>query len=150
MAAIGKVRAISLPSRISNVNGRVPAHKGHFVVYSADNKRFVVPLTYLKCNIFRELLRMSEEEFGLPRDGPITLPCDAASMEYIVSLVRREVSEDLETALILSILAFTSHCSPKLPSMDFVNFVVYQLLCKSQAEACIISFSFSFFTSVFP
>lgn len=121
MAGIGKMRAISLPSRMSNVNDRVPAHKGHFVVYSADNKRFVVPLTYLKCNIFRGLLRMSEEEFGLPRDGPITLPCDAASMEYIVSLVQREVSEDLETALILSILAFTSHFSPKLPSIDFVD-----------------------------
>ncbi|KAK6277878.1 hypothetical protein POUND7_018201, partial [Theobroma cacao] len=28
-----------------------------------------------------ELLRLSKEEFGLPRDGPITLPCYAAVLE---------------------------------------------------------------------
>lgn len=105
MAGIGNIRTMSLPGMS---HSRLP-HKGHFVVYSADKRRFVVPLTYLNCTVFRELLRMSEEEFGLPKDGPITLPCDSASMEYIVSVVKREVS-DVEMALVLSILAFT-HCS---------------------------------------
>ena len=97
MAGVGR-RTISLPRILSQ---RVP-HKGHFVVYSLDKERFVVPLTYLKCTIFRELLRMSEEEFGLPGDGPITLPCDSASMEYIVSVVRRDASMELENAMLLS------------------------------------------------
>ncbi|KAJ0963996.1 hypothetical protein J5N97_029118 [Dioscorea zingiberensis] len=57
------------------------AEKGHFFVYTSDGKRFMVPLAYLDNNIFKELLKISEEEFGLPGDGPITLPCDAASME---------------------------------------------------------------------
>nr|DAD41767.1 TPA_asm: hypothetical protein HUJ06_016090 [Nelumbo nucifera] len=65
-------------------------------------------------NIFRELFRMSEEEFGLPRNGPITLPCDAAFMEYVVSLVQGHASKDLEKALLISMdagrfSAFSSH-----------------------------------------
>ncbi|XP_043709147.1 auxin-responsive protein SAUR36-like [Telopea speciosissima] len=68
---------------------QVVADKGHFIVYTADKKRFMIPLAYLTTNIFRELLRMSEEEFGLPGDGPITLPCDSAFMEYIISSVKR-------------------------------------------------------------
>ena len=36
------------------------ANKGHFVVYSADRSRFVIPLEYLDNEIFRELLQMSE------------------------------------------------------------------------------------------
>ncbi|URE08633.1 Auxin responsive protein [Musa troglodytarum] len=44
---------------------------------------------YLKSNIFQELLRMSEEEFGVPvGDRPITLPCDAAFMEHVVASLR--------------------------------------------------------------
>ncbi|KAH0679740.1 hypothetical protein KY284_020825 [Solanum tuberosum] len=46
--------------------------KGHFVVYTADQSRFVVPLAYLENEVIRQLLSMSEEEFGLPRGGPIT------------------------------------------------------------------------------
>lgn len=100
-------RTISLPRILSH---RGLPHKGHFVVYSADNKRFVVPLTYLKRTVFRELLRMSEEEFGPPREGPIMLPCDAVSMEYIVSVVKKEVSIELERALLLSLTS--RECSP--------------------------------------
>ncbi|KAG5581804.1 hypothetical protein H5410_052431 [Solanum commersonii] len=56
--------------------------KGHFVLYTTNQKRFVVPLTYLQHDVIRQLLHMSEEEFGLPSDGPITLPCDALFMNY--------------------------------------------------------------------
>ncbi|MBA0849483.1 hypothetical protein Goshw_016582 [Gossypium schwendimanii] len=58
--------------------------KGHFVVYTADKKRFVIPLSYLNNSIFQELFKMSEEEFGLSSDGPITFPCDSVIMSYIV------------------------------------------------------------------
>ncbi|MCD9559575.1 hypothetical protein HAX54_017625 [Datura stramonium] len=50
--------------------------KGHFVVYTTDQARFSIPLAYLLNEIIRQLLNMSEEEFGLPSGGPITLPCD--------------------------------------------------------------------------
>ncbi|PIA32926.1 hypothetical protein AQUCO_04300110v1 [Aquilegia coerulea] len=73
--------------------------KGYFVVYTMDQKRFMIPLKYLETNVFRELFRMSEEEFGLRCNGPITLPCDAVLMEYILLLVGTSVSKDLEKAL---------------------------------------------------
>nr|GMC87080.1 auxin-responsive protein SAUR68-like [Ipomoea batatas] len=86
-----------------------PANKGHFAIYTADQKRFVVPLSYLENEIIRQLLNMSEEEFGLPSDGPITLPCDAVFMDYIILLLSRGLSRELQNALLVSI---TSHrCS---------------------------------------
>ncbi|KAF6172495.1 hypothetical protein GIB67_007008 [Kingdonia uniflora] len=77
--------------------------KGYVAVYTADENRFIVPLTYLNHDIFRELLRLSEKEFGLPRDGPITLSCDMVFMKYIVSLVQSRVSKDLEKAVLSTI-----------------------------------------------
>ncbi|XWS14394.1 hypothetical protein CRYUN_Cryun35bG0005500 [Craigia yunnanensis] len=90
----GIARTISLP----RINRKI-ARAGHFVVYSLDERRYVVPLAYLHTNIFKELFRLSEEEFRLPRDGPITFPCDAAVLEYVISLVQRHVSEKMEKAL---------------------------------------------------
>ncbi|KAG6500078.1 hypothetical protein ZIOFF_039892 [Zingiber officinale] len=84
-------------------NNIVVADKGHFVVYSMDDARFVVPLSFLKSCIFQELLKVSAEEFGLPGEGPITLACSGVFMEYVVSLLKRSVSRDVEMALLASI-----------------------------------------------
>ncbi|EOX97517.1 SAUR auxin-responsive family protein [Theobroma cacao] len=80
--------------------------KGHFVIYTTDKKRFLIPLAYLCNNIILELLKMSEEEFGLPSDGPITLPCDSVVMNYIVSLVKRGLTRDLEKAVVNSVASY--------------------------------------------
>lgn len=85
------------------------ANKGHFVVYTIDDARFMVPLAFLKRRIFQELLKISEEEFGLPGNGPITLVCGAAFMDYILALLQRQMSRDVERALIDSIEA--NRCS---------------------------------------
>lgn len=67
------------------------AGKGHCVVYSADGRRFEVPLVYLGTMVFSELLDMSQAEFGFLGIGSkITLSCDAAAMEYVMCLLRRE------------------------------------------------------------
>ncbi|KAJ4715911.1 Auxin-responsive protein [Melia azedarach] len=86
------------------------AEKGHFVVYSADEKRFAIPLVYLENNVIRELFKMAEDEFGLPSSGPITLPCDAVFMEYLVSLIQRHAAKDVEQALLMSLA--TGRCLP--------------------------------------
>ncbi|KAL5701083.1 hypothetical protein ACHQM5_026461 [Ranunculus cassubicifolius] len=79
------------------------APKGYFVVYTVDNIRFEFPLEYLSNNIVQELFRMSEEEFGLPINGPIVMPCDSSVMEYIASFIQRKAaSEDIEKALLVS------------------------------------------------
>ncbi|XP_060183789.1 auxin-responsive protein SAUR68-like [Lycium barbarum] len=83
--------------------------KGNFVVYTTDQKRFVVPLSYLQHEVIRQLLHTSEEEFGLPSDGPITLPCDALFMNYIISLLKRGVAADFQNALLVSLTS--SRCS---------------------------------------
>ncbi|KAF7060390.1 LOW QUALITY PROTEIN: hypothetical protein CFC21_067184 [Triticum aestivum] len=97
------------------------ADEGHCVVYT-DGERFEVPLAYLGTTVFTELLRMSEEEFGFTSGsdgGRITLPCDAMVMEYVLCLVRREASEEVERAFLSSI---DGHChsynaSCTVPSM---------------------------------
>ncbi|TVU10256.1 hypothetical protein EJB05_43776, partial [Eragrostis curvula] len=67
------------------------ADKGHCAVYTADGRQFQVPLSYLGTMIFGELLRMSQEEFGFTGDDRITLPFDAAVVEYVMCLLRRNV-----------------------------------------------------------
>ncbi|KAK8965189.1 hypothetical protein KSP40_PGU005814 [Platanthera guangdongensis] len=84
---------------------RAVAMKGHVFVRSGDGRRFLVPLSYLTTSIFRELLRISEEEYGLRCDGPIMMPCDASTMEYIISLLRCCAPLDVEMALLLSIFS---------------------------------------------
>nr|CAD1830607.1 unnamed protein product [Ananas comosus var. bracteatus] len=92
-------------SHCADACGSSTAERGHFVVYTMDEERFMVPLAYLDSGIFRELFRMSKEEFGLPSDGPIVLPCDAASMKYMMSLLARQVSKEVEKALLSSIIS---------------------------------------------
>ncbi|XVE93951.1 hypothetical protein REPUB_Repub01dG0238300 [Reevesia pubescens] len=77
--------------------------KGHFVVYSADEERFVLPLEYLKNEIVMELFNLAEEELGLPGNGLLILPCNATFMEYVITLIKRKPSKDVEKALIMSI-----------------------------------------------
>ncbi|CAI9769774.1 unnamed protein product [Fraxinus pennsylvanica] len=82
------------------------AEKGHFVVYTADKKRYSFPIIYLNNYILRELLIMSEEEFGLPSDGPITLPCDAVFMDYAIFLIQKKATtKNVEEALLISMAA---------------------------------------------
>eukprot|EP00258_Populus_trichocarpa_P007865 XP_002312927.3 auxin-responsive protein SAUR64 [Populus trichocarpa] len=98
-------------------NDRLPvANKGHFVVYTVDQRRFEFPISYLNNNIFRELLAMSEEEFGLPRTGPITLLCDAMFMKYAASLMQRNVDKDMEKALHIDISS-SGRCSLSFHSL---------------------------------
>ncbi|KNA16392.1 hypothetical protein SOVF_089550 [Spinacia oleracea] len=79
------------------------ADKGHFVVYTTDGRRFMIPLTCLKNEIFTELFRMAEEEFGIASSGPIMLPCDSSFMEYAISMIQRHAAQGLEKALITSL-----------------------------------------------
>ena len=80
------------------------ASRGHIFVYSTNGKRFMILVTYLTKNLFRELFRMSEEEFGLPCDGPVTMPCDASCIEYVVSTLGHGASIDVERVVLVTIL----------------------------------------------
>ncbi|KAK7264082.1 hypothetical protein RJT34_31685 [Clitoria ternatea] len=82
---------------------KAKAEKGHFVVYSTDEKRFVLPLWYLKNGILRELFKMAEEEFGVSSNVPLTLPCEGKAIEYLITLIQRNVAKDLEEAVLMSV-----------------------------------------------
>ena len=81
------------------------ASRGHCAVYTADGARFEVPLAFLSTAVFAELLRMSQEEFGFAGGdgGRITLPCDAAVMEYAMCLLGRGASAELEQAFLSTV-----------------------------------------------
>ncbi|TVU10257.1 hypothetical protein EJB05_43777, partial [Eragrostis curvula] len=108
MAALARKRLTSTPAKeIEGSSGPSTsvAGKSHFVVYLADRRRFEVPLEYLGTKVFCELLRQSQEEFGFSsNDGRITLPCDATVMEYMMCLLRRGSSEEVERVLLSSMV----------------------------------------------
>ncbi|XVE93956.1 hypothetical protein REPUB_Repub01dG0238800 [Reevesia pubescens] len=111
IASIGRKRITSARTNkkivaANHSNKSSVVDKGCFVIYTMDKRRFVIPLEFLSNNIFRELFKMSEEEFGLPSDGPITLLCDSVVMNYIVSLVKRGLAKDLEIAVRNSITTY--------------------------------------------
>ncbi|KAL4195173.1 hypothetical protein AMTRI_Chr05g63230 [Amborella trichopoda] len=100
------------PSRELPLSEGLVADEGHFIIYTVDGSRFMIPLTYLNCPIFRELLSMAEEEFGFMRCGPLQVPCEASIMEYIVSLLSKNACVEVEKALV----TITS-CREPLPSL---------------------------------
>lgn len=100
------------------------AEKGHFIVYTAEKNRYALPIAYLNNYILRELLIMSEEEFGLPSHGPITLPCDAIYMDYAISLIQKKATKEVEKALLVSMAACrcpsSNHYQPQEKSQNLL------------------------------
>ncbi|CAA7030660.1 unnamed protein product [Microthlaspi erraticum] len=95
--------------RSSTTSNSTTVEKGCFVVYTADKARFAFPISYLSNSVFQELLKISEEELGLPTGGPITLPFDSAFVKYLITLIERRMDGDTEKALIMSI--YVASCS---------------------------------------
>ncbi|XP_037438305.1 auxin-responsive protein SAUR36-like isoform X2 [Triticum dicoccoides] len=93
------------------------ADKGHCAMYTADGRRFEVPLEYLGTTVFGELLRMSQEEFGFTCDGRITLPFDAVVMDYVMCLLRRNASEEVERAFLSSVVMPCQYPSCTVPNV---------------------------------
>ncbi|KAE8724911.1 auxin-responsive family protein [Hibiscus syriacus] len=83
--------------------------KGHFVVYSVDQKRFVLLLEHLNNKFVMDLFNLAEEEFRLPGNSLLVMPCDATLMEYVIDLIKRKQSKEVEKALIMSVS--TGRCS---------------------------------------
>jgi hypothetical protein len=92
--------------------------KGHCVMYTADGRRFEVPLVFLSTTVFGELLRMSQEEFGFASDGKITLLYDAAAMEYAMCLLRRNASAEVESALLSSMVTSCYYTGCAMPTVE--------------------------------
>lgn len=109
------VKAASMGRKKTPSSTSLAAEKGHFVIYTVDRARFMMPLSYLQHEVFQELLRMSGEEFGISSERPITVPCDAACLEYVVSLVKGGVDGNLDIKSVLDSIA-ASACSDDFAS----------------------------------
>ncbi|EOA37191.1 hypothetical protein CARUB_v10010587mg [Capsella rubella] len=109
-AALHRKRISFQRSRTDTTSSSTTAvEKGCFVVYTVDEIRFAFPISYLNNSVFQELLKISEEEFGLTAGGPITLPFDSVFLEYLIKLIQRRMDGDTEKALLMSISS--SRCS---------------------------------------
>lgn len=91
------------------------AQKGHFVVYTVDGERFEIPLDYLNSEIVGLLFKLSGEEFGYAARRPITLACDGVFMVYVMDLMRRQVPEEVERAVV-NLISFPCYQACSLPS----------------------------------
>ncbi|KAK9052083.1 hypothetical protein SSX86_028711 [Deinandra increscens subsp. villosa] len=109
MKMVQKWRVEALKSGDKKRNGS-ETNKGHFVVYATDKIRFVMPLRYLNNVVFLELLRISEDKFGLSGNGPITLPCDSIFMNYLVNVFERGFSDDFEKVLLAFVVGDKCSC----------------------------------------
>lgn len=98
-----KRKRISFQRSSITTSSSTSVEKGCFVVYTADKFRFAFPISYLSNSIVKELLKISEEEFGLPTEGPITLPFDSTFLEYLIKMIQRQIDGDTEKALLMSI-----------------------------------------------
>jgi Auxin responsive protein len=91
------------------------AQKGHFVVYTIDRNRFEIQVNYLNNGIIELLFKLSEEEFGYSLYGSKKLTCDGVFMEYVIDLMRRQMSEEVGRAII-NLFIFPCHQSCSLPN----------------------------------
>ncbi|KAA0038729.1 auxin-responsive protein SAUR72 [Cucumis melo var. makuwa] len=74
--------------------GAVP--KGYLAVsVGEEQKRFVIPTSYLGHPAFEILLREAEEEFGFQQTGVLRLPCEVFVFENVVKLVEEKKKGDL-------------------------------------------------------
>ncbi|CAA7030672.1 unnamed protein product [Microthlaspi erraticum] len=126
-AALHRKRISFQKSSTASASSSAAVEKGCFVVYTADNTRFAFPLRYLSNSVFQELLKISEEEFGLPTEGPIALPFDSVFLEYLIKLVERRMDADTEKALLMSMSSArcSSQCSLHQQSMTSQQLLVF-------------------------
>ncbi|KAI3696937.1 hypothetical protein L6452_29584 [Arctium lappa] len=60
--------------------------EGHFVVIASDDykeRRFVVPITYLRRPSFLRLLERAAEEYGFDQ-GALMIPCPPSELQWIL------------------------------------------------------------------
>ncbi|CAN6167875.1 unnamed protein product [Urochloa humidicola] len=121
MAALGRKRLTMKSSKEAKGCSTSVAGKGHCIIYTAEGRRFEVPLVYLGTTVFGELLKMSQEEFGFTSDdGRITSPCDDTVMEYTLCMLRRNASAEVENALLSSVVSPCHYTSSAALSLGLI------------------------------
>ncbi|KAL1324966.1 hypothetical protein HN51_035067 [Arachis hypogaea] len=81
------IRRASSFSASQAASKSVELPKGYLAVYVGENqKRFVIPVSYLNQPSFQDLLSQAEEEFGYDHPmGGLTIPCSEHVFQRITS-----------------------------------------------------------------
>ncbi|KAK1426272.1 hypothetical protein QVD17_14942 [Tagetes erecta] len=61
--------------------------EGHFAVIASGDyveRRFVIPIAYLRHPSFLELLERAVEEYGFDHEGALTIPCRPSELEWML------------------------------------------------------------------
>ncbi|KAI3683561.1 hypothetical protein L1987_84069 [Smallanthus sonchifolius] len=61
--------------------------EGHFAVIASDDyveRRFVIPITYLRHPSFLRLLERAAEEYGFDHEGALMIPCRPSELEWML------------------------------------------------------------------
>ncbi|XP_076899376.1 auxin-responsive protein SAUR50-like [Bidens hawaiensis] len=69
--------------------------EGHFAVIACDDyveRRFVIPITYLRHPSFLRLLERAAEEYGFDHEGALMIPCRPSELEWMIE--EQIVSQD--------------------------------------------------------
>lgn len=90
------------------------------VCVGEEMKRFVIPMTYLRCQAFDILLKEAEEEFGFQQEGILRIPCQVSLFEEIIKLLENNKDADIIhdyvfTACSLSESPITNSHHPRSP-----------------------------------
>ncbi|PWA89549.1 small auxin-up RNA [Artemisia annua] len=83
--------------------------QGHFAVIAVDGydeRRFVVPVSYLKHDSFVRLMKQAAEEHGFDHEHAVMIPCRPSELERM--LVEIEAKEKIR--LCKALFAFTKIC----------------------------------------
>ncbi|KMZ70800.1 SAUR-like auxin-responsive protein family [Zostera marina] len=84
-------RSLSFRNRaVSSESACKDVPRGHFPVYVGESeKRFVVPVSYLKCPLFQKFLERAEEEFGVDHQmGALKVPCKVETFVELTSQIK--------------------------------------------------------------
>ncbi|XP_062194521.1 auxin-responsive protein SAUR41-like [Phragmites australis] len=86
-------RTVTVDSDDENCNSPEPppdVPRGYCPVYvGPEQRRFVIPTSYLGHPVFRLLLEKAEEEFGFRHEGALAIPCETETFKYILQCVER-------------------------------------------------------------
>ncbi|KAH6789425.1 SAUR-like auxin-responsive protein family [Perilla frutescens var. frutescens] len=90
--AIRQIMRRSLSSERRSTSSGAELPKGRLAIYVGDNenKRFIIPVTYLNHPSFQELLFQCEEELGFHHPmGGLTIPCNEDLFMDVISSLSR-------------------------------------------------------------
>uniref|UniRef100_A0A7N0RGW2 SAUR family protein n=1 Tax=Kalanchoe fedtschenkoi TaxID=63787 RepID=A0A7N0RGW2_KALFE len=73
--------------------GGVPRGCLAVCVGRAEERRFVIPTSYLGHGLFAILLREAEEEFGFQNEGVLRIPCEVPVFEQVLRFIQRHETD---------------------------------------------------------